>query len=45
MRNGKTPDHSALIIGNMFSGTNGRSLISTKALASMFRLPYAITSD
>src|SRR5882724_5494929 len=30
MRSGRTPDHSALIIGNTFSGTNGRSLISTK---------------
>jgi hypothetical protein len=45
MRSGKTPDHSALIIGNTFSGANARSLISTKALASMFRLLCAIISD
>src|SRR5882724_5833630 len=45
MRSGRTLDHSALIIGNTFSGTNGRSLISTKALAWMFHPPYAITSD
>ena len=44
MRNGKTPDRFALIIGNTFLGTNVRSLILTKAPASMFRQPYAITS-
>src|SRR5438874_13074934 len=40
MRSGRTRDHSALITGNTFSGTNGRSLISTKALAWMFHPPY-----
>ena len=45
MRSGKMQDHSAPITGSTFSVTNGQSLISTKALASMFRLPCAITSD
>src|SRR6476660_7321564 len=45
MRSGKTPDHSEQTTGNMSSGTNGRSLISTKAPASMFRLLCAIIWD
>ena len=45
MRSGKTPDHSAPTTGNTFSVTNGQNLISTKAPASMFRRPCAITWD
>ena len=43
-RSGKMQDHSARITGSTFSEANGRSLISTKALGSTFRLPCAITS-
>ena len=40
----RTPVFALIIGNNVFRESNVRSLISTKAPASMFRQPYAITS-